>query len=152
MKHRSWRKTGFQPTSLIAAVLLLLVVFVCVAYFFFLSTPHLSAELNASLVELQVRRDEWLEKRPPAYRYVVQRECDCPLDYIEPFTVFEYLDEPDRESWIDESFEALETAMQSGNDVSVRYDPRYSYPNDYSIDDEQTFVRDFDVLRYDDEL
>ena len=49
MKHRSWRNTGFQPTSLIAGVLLLLIVFVSVGYFFFLAEPRLSAEQQAEL-------------------------------------------------------------------------------------------------------
>lgn len=148
MKHRSWRKTGYQPTSLIAAVLLLLVVFVSVGYFFFLGDPPVSAEQDALLAKLQVRRSEWEEKRPPAFRYEVERECECPLDYTEPFNVVEYLDEPDNESWIDDSFDILIVAIQSGDTVNIVYDPRYSYPNDYSVGDEQTYVRDFEVLRY----
>lgn len=148
MKHRSWRKTGFQPTSLIAAVLLLMVVFVSVAYFFFLAEPRLSVDQEAMLADLHMRRGQWEEKRPPAFRYVVERDCECPLDYTEAFTVIEYLDEPDNQSWIDDSFDVLSAAIDSGEDASVRYDPRYSYPNDYSVADEQTYVRDFEVLRY----
>jgi len=149
MKHRCWRKTGFQPTSLIAAVLLLLVVFVSLGYFFFLAEPHVSAEQERLLAELQVRRSEWVEKRPPAFRYEVERDCECPLDYTEPFKVVEYLDEADNHSWIDDYFIDLEEAIRSGDAVDIRYDPRYSYPNDFNIADEQVFVRDFEVLRYD---
>lgn len=148
MKHRSWRKTGFQPTALIAGVLLLLVVFVSVGYFFFLSTTPLTLEHEAQLAELQTRRSEWIEKRPPAFRYEVERECECPLDYTEPFKVVEYLDEADNYSWIDFYFDSLQDAILSGAEVGIDYDPRYSYPNDFFVADEQTFVRDFEVLRY----
>lgn len=148
MKHRSARKPGFQPTALIAGVLLLLVIFVSVGYFFFLSTTPLTPEHEAQLAELQLRRSEWIEKRPPAFRYEVQRECECPLEYTEPFKVVEYLDEADNYSWIDYYFDSLEDAIRSGIEVGVDYDPRYSYPNDFFVADEQTFVRDFEVLRY----
>ena len=149
MKHRSPRKAGFQPTSLIAAALLLLLVFISVGYFFFLTEPRLSADQQAMLEELQLRRSEWLEKRPPAFRYDVQRECECPLDYTEPFHVIEYLDDADNQSWIDNYFDQLELAIASDDTHSIRYDPRYSYPNDFQIADEQVFIRDFEVLQYD---
>jgi hypothetical protein len=149
MKHRAWRKPAFQPTSLIAGVFLLLVLFVAVGYFFFIGTVGSSPERQAMLSELQLRRGEWLEKRPPAFRYEVERVCECPLDYIKPFKVVEYLDEPDNRSWIDDYFVRLEEAMGSADTVVIRYDPRYSYPNDFRIDDEQVFVRDFEVLQYD---
>jgi hypothetical protein len=151
MKHRSWRKTSFQPTSLIAAVLLLLFVFVSISYFYFLADPRLSVQQEAMLAELQLRRGQWEEKRPPAFSYVVERECECPLNYTEPFKVVEYLDEPDNHSWIDDYFLSLEKAIQSGDVIDIRYDPRYRYPNDFAVADEQTFVRDFEVLRYSDD-
>ena len=148
MKHRSWRKTGFQATSLIAVVLSMLLVFVSLGYFFFLADPRLSTEQEEAIAELQLRQSEWQEKRPPAFRYEVERECECPLDYTEPFKVVEYLDEGENYSWIDESFVLLRSALLGGLVVDVRYDPRYSYPNDYHVSDEQTYVRDFEVLRY----
>lgn len=151
MKHRSGRKTGFQPTSLIAGVLLLLILFVSVVYFFFLHQPGLSPEQEAAVVELRARRTEWQDERPPAFRYEVERQCECPLDYIEPFTVVEYLDESDNRAWIDEFFTLLEAAMLAGEPVSVSYDARFGYPNDFTVDHEDTFVRDFEVLRYADE-
>lgn len=152
MKHRSWRTTAFQPTSLIAGVLLLLVVFVSAAYFLFLAEPVLTPEREAMLAELQLRQGEWRDKRPPAFRYEVERECECPLDYIEPFTVVEYLDDPDNHAWIDDYFSSLDAALHSGAVVEViSYDPRFSYPNDFRIADEQLYIRDFEVLEYDQE-
>jgi hypothetical protein len=148
MKHRNAKTTNFQTTSLIAAALLLLLVFVSVGYFFFLAQPGMSPQHEAMLAELQLRRSEWQEKRPPAFRYEVERQCDCPLDYIEPFAVVEYLDEPENHAWIDGYFESLEAALHSAQNVGIKYDPRFSYPNDFHIDDEQTFIRDFDVLEY----
>lgn len=106
---------------------------------------------DAALAELRERRAEWEEERPPAFRYEVERQCDCPLDYVEPFTVVEYLDEPDNHAWIDEFFVALEKAMLAGEPVVVSYDARFGYPNDFTLANEDTFVRDFEVLRYADE-
>ena len=151
MKHRGKRSNGLQSTSLITGVLLLLIVFVSVGYFFFLYQPGLSPVQDAALAELRERRAEWEEERPPAFRYEVERQCDCPLDYIEPFTVVEYLDEPDNHAWIDEFFVALEKAMLAGEPVVVSYDARFGYPNDFTLANEDTFVRDFEVLRYADE-
>jgi len=151
MKHRSWRKPGFQPTSLIAGVLLIMIIFVSVGFFFFLHQPGLTAGQEVMLVELRERRAEWERKRPPAFRYEVERQCACPLDYTEPFTVIEYLDEADNHPWIDEFFQAIEESLLAGDPVTVSYDARYAYPNDFSLDNEDVFVRDFEVLRYADE-
>ena len=148
MKHRSWRKTAYQPTSLIAGVLLLLVVFVTVGYFFLLTEPGLSTERVAMLAELHERRAQWLDKRPPAFRYKVERDCECPLEHREPFTVVEDIDGRDNHPWIDGFFTSLEEAIQSAESVAIGYDPRFSYPNDFRIDEEQTYVRDFEVLEY----
>ena len=148
MKHRDARKPGFQPTSLIAGVLLLLVVFVSAGYFFLLAGSGLSPEQQTQLAQLHERRDEWREKRPAAFRYEIERECECPLDYIEPFTVIEYRDEPQNQAWIDEYFEQIEAGIRDGQNVVVRYDPRFSYPNDFLIAGEQTYIRDFEVLEY----
>jgi len=148
VKHRQPRKPGYQPSLLLAAVVLLLLVFVSVGYFFFLSNPALTVEQQRVLTQLQQRREEWLAKRPPAYRYEIERECECPLQYIEPFTVIEYLDEADRQAWIDDYFMQLEAALREHQDVAISYDPRFSYPNDFHIDAEQVYIRDFEVLQY----
>lgn len=148
MKHRSERKPVFQPTSLIAGVLLLLILFVSAGYFFFLYQAGLSPEQESALTELRDRRAEWEDERPLAFRYVIQRQCECPLDYTEPFTVVEYLDEADNRAWIDEFFTLLEDTMLAGEPVSVSYDARFGYPNDFTIGNEETFVRDFEVLQY----
>lgn len=149
MKHRGGRRPAFQATALIAGVVLLLFVFVSVGYFFFLAEQGLSTAQQDLMLQLQTRRDEWREKRPPAFRYEIERDCECPLDYIEPFTVVEYRDDPDNQAWIDDYFARLEAAIVAGGDVGIRYDPRFSYPNDFHIADEQTFIRDFEVLEYD---
>jgi hypothetical protein len=151
MKHRKERPIVFQSTSILAGVVFLLILFVCVGYFFFLHQPGLSPEQEIALVELRERRAEWEDERPPAFRYEVERQCECPLDYIEPFTVVEYLDEADNRAWIDEFFTQLEETMLVGEPVSVSYDARFGYPNDFTINNEDTFVRDFEILRYADE-
>lgn len=151
MKHRSKRSSGHQPTSLLAGVVLLLILFICAAYFFFLHQPGLSPDQEVALAELRDRRTEWELERPPAFRYEIERQCECPLDYVEPFTVIEYLDEADNRSWIDEYFVMIEQTMLEGDAVSVFYDARFGYPNDFTIADEETFIRDFEVLQYADE-
>lgn len=151
MKHRTVKKQGFQHSTLIAGVVFLLIFFVLGGYFYFLYQPGLTAEQETALVELRDRRAEWETERPPAFRYEVERSCDCPLDYIEPFVVVEYLDDPDNRAWIDEFFVRIEVAMLDGETVPVRYDPRFGFPNDFTIDAEETFIRDFEVLEYADE-
>jgi len=151
MKHRSGRTTGFQSTSLITGASLLLILFVSVGYFFFLHQPGLSPDQKSALVELHERRAEWEDERPPSFRYEVERQCDCQLDYIEPFTVVEDLNEPDTRAWIDEFFAMIEETMLAGAPVSVSYDARFGYPNDFTIANEDTVVRDFEVLRYADQ-
>ena len=151
MKHKESKRQGFHPTTLIAGVALLLILFVCVAYFFFAYQPGLSADQEGAIAMLQERRAEWESKRPPAFRYEVERSCECPLDYIEPFDVVEYLDDPANVPWIDEFFVKIELAMLSGETVPVRYNPRFGFPNDFAIGEEETFIRDFEVLEYADE-
>jgi hypothetical protein len=151
MKHRSVKKQGFQHSTLIAGVVFLLIFFVLAGYFYFLYQPGLSPVQEAALAELRDRRAEWELERPPAFRYEVERSCECPLDYTEPFTVVEYLDDPDNRAWIDEYFVKIEVAMLDGNDVPVRYDARFGFPDDFTIEAEETFIRDFEVLEYADE-
>lgn len=151
MKHRTVKKQGFQHSTLIAGVVFLLIFFVLAGYFYFLYQPGLSTEQELALAELRDRRAEWETERPPAFRYEVERSCECPLDYTEPFTVVEYLDEPGNRAWLDECFLIIEKAMSSGEAVSVSYDSRFGFPNDFTIGAEETFVRDFEVLEYTDQ-
>jgi hypothetical protein len=151
MKHRTVKKQGFQHSTLIAGVVFLLIFFVLAGYFYFLYQPGLSPTQEAALAELRDRRAEWELERPPAFRYEVERSCECPLDYTEPFDVVEYLDDPANRAWIDEYFVTLEKAMSAGEVVLVSYDPRFGFPNDFTIGAEETFIRDFEVLEYADE-
>lgn len=151
MKHTNRRKLNFQTSTILAAVVLLVILFVSVGYMFFLHQPGLTPDQEAALVELQARRASWQAKRPPAFRYEVERSCECPLDYVEPFDVVEYRDDPDNRPWIDEYFDRIETAMLDGDEVIVRYNPRFDFPNDFTISDEDTFIRDFEVLEYADQ-
>lgn len=151
MKYKATKLPGFHPSILFAGVALLVILFVCVAYFFFVDQASLSPDQETALVELRERRIQWELKRPPAFRYQVERSCECPLDYTEPFDVVEYLDDPANHPWIDEYFIKLETAMLEGEVVAVRYNPRFDFPNDFTIGAEDIFIRDFEVLEYADE-
>ena len=152
MKHKeTTRLPIFHPSILFAGVALLVILFVCVAYFFFAYQQGPSPEQESTLAELRERRAQWETKRPPAFRYEVERSCECPLDYIEPFDVVEYRDDPANRPWIDEYFVKIEAALLDGETVTVRYNPRFDFPNDFTIGAEETFIRDFEVLEYADE-
>lgn len=142
MKHRPWRKSTYQATSLIAVVLLALVIFVSATYFFFLS-PDDSAHREAQLARLQSQRALWEERRPVAYQFVVERHCECPPEYTRPFVVTD-------EAWIDDVFTMVEKAIVAGEVITVAYDPRFAYPNDVLRAAERMYIRDFEVLQYTD--
>lgn len=147
MKHRPWRKTKYQSTSLIAVVLLLLILFVIAGYFFSLTEEEVVAS-NPELAELQEQRALWEEKRPAEFRFVVERQCECPEDYTRPFTVTENYDALDEAPWMDDFFDRIEVALQSDSYISIAYDPRFSYPNDVTLGRERILIRDFEVIRY----
>ena len=157
MKHRDWRKARYQPTSLVAIVLLMLIIFVSVGYFFSIPEPGQSAHEQMLLMELHANKQAWEEKRPPAYRFVVQRSCDCPLEERQPFAVSEDLDSMSPgKGWLDDLFVTIEAALGNSAQVAVSYDPRFNYPSSIRISYPdapgewlQTTVRDFEVLRYD---
>jgi hypothetical protein len=151
MKHKPRRKPSFQATTFLAGVVLLLILFVSAGYMFFLHQPGLSPDQEVALAELRARRASWEAKRPPAFRYEVERSCECTLDYTEPFDVVEYRDDPDNRAWIDEYFVKIEAAMLESTSAPVRYNPRFDFPNDFRLGDEEIFIRDFEVLEYADE-
>jgi hypothetical protein len=171
LKHRPGKKSTFQPTSLIAVVLLMLLVFVSAAYLFFLSNPDVSTKQTADLQRLEVARQKWQELRPLAFRYVVERECACDDDMRLPYLAREEASgrsawlgvvgqfgpdvsgEPAPQPvWIDELFDMIDTSLGEGGLIGARYDPRFGFPSwvQLSPDGGDTYtVRDFEVLQYD---
>ena len=161
MQHRPWKKSKFQPTTLIAVVVLLPILFSLVAYFFVLPDLERSQRAEQLLAELTSNEERWRQTRPTGYRYVVERECYCPGEDTAPYAVSvigEQLVEvavtnPLR---IDDLFLIAADAASGTNDVEVVFDPRFAYPSRITIDDlaggrasvEEYRIRDFEVTDY----
>lgn len=174
MLKRSWRRGTYQTTTFMAAVVLLIVLFVTVGYFFVIPEPGFSDERQELLAELDERLDYWESRRPIAFRYVLDRDCECPGGAIEPYQVTEDANErsavyaaerytegpetrrPDMDEvlFIDAVFDHAKAAVLDADEVSVSFDPRFGFPSVVKIDRtvgsirtrEVINVRDFEVI------
>ena len=172
MKTSSRPKSTYQATTLLAVVLLLLILFVSTAYIFLLPAPDPMANQNQVLAEIQEHREEWNNRRPPSYRYVVDRTCYCIPAAIEPFIATEqgglktaafpvplasetgFLDSPPYPLWIDDLFELIVQSAHDGDGVLIEYDPKYGFPRLVDIKrdavdaNDHYEIRDFEILEY----
>lgn len=175
MRHRPWRKTGYQMTTLIAVALLLLILFVSGGYFFALDQPGIQSGREPLAAAFEQNLDLWKSRRPVAFEYVVERECFCVRDYRRPYLAREQrglrvavyasplagVDDtpsatPPEPVWVDDLFGLIEDAIRNADAVSVVYDPAFGFPTRVDIDwsqqaadEEQRFlVRDFQVVEY----
>lgn len=172
MKTSSRPKSTYQATTLLAVVLLLLILFVSTAYIFLLPAPDPMTDQMQVLAEIQEHREEWNDRRPPSYRYVVDRNCYCIPAAIEPFIATEqgglktaafpvpfasetgFLDSPPYPLWIDDLFELIEQSAHDGDGVLVEYDPKYGFPRLVDIKrdavdaNDHYEIRDFEILEY----
>jgi len=175
MAHRELRKGVFYATTIIAVVFLLLFLFVSAAYFFTIPGDQLDDQNRQALAELRSRRSIWEERRPPAYRYIVERSCICADALREPYVVTEVSGEsqaeyrrpeqsregvpgnqPPEPVSLDQLFSISEQNLVAGRQVAVEFDIRYSYPRFLRIVGEPEFpapeieylVIDFEVLEY----
>ena len=168
------RKGVYQPSTHIAAVVLVLIVFVSAGAMLLLTAPDERQDTRALLDELATSRALWAGRRPDAFRYVVERACACPAEdsaaYVvtERFdvqtaefrvpvesTTGEFLSAPPRPVWIDDIFALVEAALQAEEPVTVRYDASRGYPTYAAIGEDaqagatgsRYSVRDFEILR-----
>lgn len=168
------RKGVYQPSTHLAAVVLVLIVFVSAGAVLLLTATDERQDTEALLDELAASRALWAGRRPDAFRYVVERDCACPAEdsaaYIatERFGVQsaefrlpvesgsgEFLSAPPRPIWIDDVFALVEAALQAEEAVTVRYDANRGYPTYAAIGDDadagvigrRYSVRDFEILR-----
>ena len=172
---RAYRpETKYQVTSLIAVVLLLLIVFGSVGYFFFLARPDQFAAQNELSRAFADATALWQERRPAAYRYVVDRQCNCPPEVDRAYVVTVdrdgrraafsipvessaglLLDRPENPVWLETVVDDIARALESGDEIIVRYNYLYGYPEfvDLSPGSERPGVvsryeiRDFEELR-----
>ena len=174
MKHRPWRRSKYQITTLLAVVALVVIVFLISTYFFLTSPPPVAEEHRQAVAKLEIQRETWANARPVSFRYVVERDCACASTFTSPYEavekrgsktaqfshlLFARLDDdtavPDDPVWIDDMFDSIEATLKQGKPITVRYDSRFGYPNHIdklaATDREayRVFVRDFEVLEYD---
>jgi len=169
------RQAVYQPTTLIAGVLLLLILFVSVGYFFLIPPPDEQPQQSTIINELQESRLAWENSRPLSYRYVVERSCYCSQEYVTPYIATaeqgrktaeflisvesatgEFLSQPPEPVWISDIFGELTKAIESESRpvVEVVYDSRYGYPASVNIQYPQPDagmryeIRDFEVLEH----
>ena len=175
MAHRELRRGVFQTTTIIAVALLLLILFVTVAYFFTIPGEQRGDQSRQSLTALQEQRAIWEQRRPAAFRYVVERRCACADALREPYVATETRGErraeyrrpaqsregvpgmePPGPVWINDLFEIAERSLEDGGQVDIAFDARFSYPASLRIEDDSESgglpieyeVIDFEVLDY----
>ena len=165
----------YQLTTFLALVLLLLVLFVSAAYFFYIPAPGDASGARDLLTELSDRRRAWDESRPAAFRYVVDRDCYCERTYVEPYiateehggrlaaftieietTTGEFVAVPPEPLWIDELFDLVEQSIREEKHVEVSYDKEFGFPSSVMVhpvprSPDSVYrieVRDFETLEY----
>ncbi len=165
----------YQITTFLAVVLLLLILFVSAAYFFVIPSPDESGTQEDSLAVLAEQRSVWRSGRPASFRYVVDRDCYCSPEYVEPYIAIEergsrtaifnvevesgsgeFLASPPEPVWIEDVFDLIEQSLRDGKIVEVRYDKELGFPVSLVVRPEPTppdsvyrvEVRDFEITEY----
>ena len=161
MQHRPWKKPKFQPTVLIAVVVMLLILFSLVGYFFMLPELERAQHAEQVLADVNQQQQRWQSTKPLSYRYVVERECYCPGIDTSPYAVNVTQGLLTDSSVtdvirIDDLFRIATDAAASAGQVEVVFDSRFGYPTRVTIDDlaggrasvEEYRIRDFEVTDY----
>ena len=164
---RHYRPDGrYQVTSHIAVILLVLIMFVSISYFFFLTKPDEDARRNDLLAEYEAASALWDSQRPPRFRYAVDRTCNCPPEDDRSYVASELdgqrsaafpipvesvsgelIDSPPTPLWIEDIFGIIVRALRSGAVIEARYDQALGYPEFVVIGpDEQYEIRDFELV------
>jgi hypothetical protein len=165
----------YQITTFLAVVLLLLILFVSAAYFFVIPSPDPSREQHDALGVLAKSRTAWESGRPASFRYVVDRDCQCVPEYVEPYiateqagtrtAIFnievesadgEFLSIPPEPIWIGDLFDLIERSLVDDKLVEVEYDRDLGFPVSIVVHPEpsptdsvyRVEVRDFETLEY----
>jgi hypothetical protein len=165
----------YQLTTFLALVLLLLILFISAAYFFMIPAPEQAAGHGDKLTEVASRRSTWATKRPPSFRYVVDRNCYCEPAYVEPYIATEergnrsaaftieiesasgeFISSPPDPMWIENLFDLIERSVHDAMVVEVEYDEDLGYPASILIRPDpappdslfRVEVRDFEILEY----
>jgi len=164
---RKYRPDGrYQVASHVAAVLLVLIIFVTVSYFFFLAKPDEQARRLELEAEYEAAAARWANGRPSSFRYVLDRRCDCPPEDEQAYIVTDrdghrgaefpipvesvagdLITTPPRPLWIHDIFGIIERAIGSGAVIDVRYDRALGYPETVVIGPDEVYeIRDFEIV------
>ena len=156
MHHRPWKTSKFQSSALIALAVLLMIIFTLVGYFFTLPDLERSQRAEQLAADIDTNWQRWKNTKPPAYRYVVERECYCPNEDTSPYEVTvvgNALVEAGASNAlrIDDLFLIASQAAIGANKSEVIFDARFGFPTRITIDDlagnrasvEEYRVRDF---------
>ncbi len=165
----------YQITTFLAVVLLLLILFVSAAYFFVVPTPDKVREQEDALGALAENRAAWESSQPASFRYVVDRDCNCDPEYVEPYiatergstraAIFnievesasgEFLSSPPDPIWIGGLFDLVEQSLRDDKLVEVQYDKDLGFPVSIVVravhaSPDSVYrvdVRDFETLLY----
>ena len=169
MRHRPWKKTRFQTTTLLAIVVLLIILFSLVGYYFILPDLERARQREQVLADLATNGERWRETEPVAYRYVVERDCYCPEEETSPYvvtidrgkTTVRYIANaasvPPAVVRLEELFALATEAASASRQVDVVFAAGLGYPARVRIDDleggrgsvESYSIRDFEVIAYD---
>lgn len=163
---KKYRPDGnYHVTSHVAAILLVLIVFVSVSYYFFLARPDEQAALAEAREALDAAEALWDTRRPGNFRYVVDRSCNCPEEDARAYTVTErggrlsaefaipvessagiLVTSPPRPVGIDDVFGVIERSLRSGMLIDVRYDSDFGFPENVEVSaDDRYEIRDFEI-------
>jgi len=173
MSRRNRPGSSYQLATYLAVALSLLFIFVSAAYILIIAEPDSPQSQDQIVAELASHRTTWTSRRPAAYRYVVQRDCSCPAEYLKSFIVTEQsgsktarfpipvesssgavLTEPPMPVWLDEVFGIADRAARDGNVLDIGFDPTFGYPTRLEIrrdadpqqKNERFEIRDFEIL------
>ena len=147
MSGRTTPIGSFQTTSLIAVVVLLLILFVTAGWFLIIPVETGSDARSAHMDALHDNRGLWVEQRPSAYKYVVDRDCTCSKYRSEPYLATESTDGksadfpthaleklgdryavPEKPVWISDVFRLIELAISNGTLDEADYDYALGHP------------------------
>lgn len=137
----------YQITTFLAVVLLLLILFVSAAYFFVIPSPDDARQQDDALGVFAENRAAWESRRPASFRYVVERDCNCGPEFVEPYiateegsarsAIFnvevesaggEFLSSPPDPVWIGDLFDLIERSLRADKVVEVEYDKDLGFP------------------------
>ena len=130
--------TNYQLVSHAAVILVLLILLVSAGYYFVVARPDEFAAREAMAEAFELASTQWEERRPASYRYVVDRQCDCPVEVDRAYVVTvdegtrdavfpipveassgAILESPVAPVWLEDVIDNIERVLRSGGEVDT---------------------------------